>query len=267
MKTEEKCHLYKLGEIVRQERKKRDMNQIDFYKFLFPDNDYNDENIKKKMNALENGKNTNANYELLFALHDKCELSMDYLFGFETKYPNYENKEACTYTGLSTETIQSLHTFSSALHNSIPEPDAEMSRETFIERDSLISKKNEAAWILKMIDLLFYEDNSSNKNPSSNLKILHDLYMLSVAIPKAIWGTPEDSSDEVDDLGFGLNNSIPLVSNSLVMTDTFGGARSIDINKIHRQIWKDCLVKDLDVFIEKVRKEAEKQAVENSNKS
>ena len=124
-----KLPLIRLGEYIRGQRDSMKLNQVDFYKFLFPEKDLNDENIKKKMNAIENGKGKEMNYELIFRLHEKFDLSIDYLFGFQTEFPNYDNKAACEYTGLAPESIKQLHFWSKYLHKEIPEIQSNMTED------------------------------------------------------------------------------------------------------------------------------------------
>ena len=63
-------HPRRFGNTVRSIRKKKHMNQIEFYKYLFPDTDKEDENIKKKMNKIENGKQSSVDFDF-FLIHMK----------------------------------------------------------------------------------------------------------------------------------------------------------------------------------------------------
>jgi hypothetical protein len=49
-------YLLAYGDCVRTERNKLKMSQVEFYNFLFPENTKEVENIKKKMNMIEKGK-------------------------------------------------------------------------------------------------------------------------------------------------------------------------------------------------------------------
>ena len=92
------------------------MNQIEFYKYLFPDTDKEDENIKKKMNKIENGKQSSVDFDFFLALCHKCDVSSDYLIGKDS-YENFDIKQVCEYTGLSEAAVKQLHKWQTDANN------------------------------------------------------------------------------------------------------------------------------------------------------
>lgn len=177
---ERNLHLEKLGDFVRNQRKNMKMNQIIFYKYLFPEKNLNDENIKKKMNSIENGKGKEMNYELLFRLREKFDVSIDYLLGFEIEYPNYENKAACEYTGLKPETIKQLHFWSKYLMMNEPEAEVDMTDNQLEELYLKKTRISEAKWIFEITNMLFQPKSQTDiKEGISDLTVLYDLYMMS----------------------------------------------------------------------------------------
>ncbi len=253
MKNEYKSHLIHLGKVVKQERKKRKMTQTEFYEFLFPDNDEEELNVKKKMNYIENAKWVEVKYELLLALNEKCELSMDYLLGFENKYPNHDNKFACLYTGLSVETINLLHRLSKAKNADIPPLSSHMDEQQRKKRCQIFSEKMEADWILKISDLLFFEGKDKKGRELSNLKLLFDLYMISVSKPERLFGLPIGTVNKDDDcIDISYKNK-ELYFDSLLLSDSFDVTHSLDIEEVYQQIWRNRLERDLEEFIAEVR--------------
>lgn len=238
-------YLMMLGRIVREERKKRKMTQIQFFNYLFPEEMYSDESKKKKINAIERGKGVYVNYETLFKLHEKCDLSMDYMFGLETEFPNYETKTACEYTGLDKHTIQQLHLFAKDLNASLPSLSSGMTEHQQMEYVTICEKQIQANWVLKTIDTLFLEKQNNKGNRITNLRILFDLYMMSVTKPESVLGTP------VEDNGHMLNrnSTVRIDINSLSMRDSFHSIHRIDVEKVHKEIWMKKLVADLDSFV------------------
>ena len=74
-------HPTAFGELVRTERKRLKLSQVDFYLFLFPDTNKAEETIKKKMNSIENGKQKSIDFDFLLAVCQKCDVSADYILG------------------------------------------------------------------------------------------------------------------------------------------------------------------------------------------
>ena len=242
-----------IGTTVKKERTKKNMKQIEFYNFLFPNNGLDLKNTKSKMHDIEKSKRKTIDPDLLYALHEKCNLGMDYIFGYETVFPNHENENACKYTGLSVETIELLHELAEAKRANVPPLEPDMSEEDCSKRCRILDKKQEAEWILNIVEMLLTE-NIDNKNESyPNYNILFDLYMLSVIKPERIFGITRDYTDEDLSIEQVFNKSRELYITSLSMQDSFGLGHTIDINKIHQQIWKERLAADIERFIAMVQ--------------
>ena len=107
-------YLENFGKLVKSLRTscKPKLSQVDFYKSLIPNSGKEDENIKKKMNKIENGKEKNIDLELLAAIQNKYDFSLDYIFGLTKDYTNYDNKHYCEYFGLDEKAIKNLHKLS-----------------------------------------------------------------------------------------------------------------------------------------------------------
>lgn len=108
MEDEKIVHLKELGNTVVRIRKELNKSQIEFYRYLFPDDNVTDELIKKKMNAIENGKRKNIDIEFLNAIASKCNCGLDYLFGLKKDYKSYTNEFLCNYFGLCEDAIEGL---------------------------------------------------------------------------------------------------------------------------------------------------------------
>lgn len=247
MKGGKNPYLVKIGEAVKAERTKRKMSQTAFYTFLFPGVYWDDKSIKSKMHDIEHGDYKFIDPVFLQALHDKCNLGMDYLFGFETEFPNHENEQASAYTGLSSKTVEILHELEVAKDASIPDLEPDMSDEEYKHICKMRNDKQEADWILKILEVLLSEDLDKG-DTYPNYNILFDLYMISVVKPAKLRGVPMDSLKGDDGLLEISKHTKELDMDNLHMKDTFGVLHTININKIHQQIWKDKLNVDIERF-------------------
>jgi len=246
-----KLPLCELGRFVCEKRKKKKMNQVAFYRYLFPEKTIEDENIKKKMNAIEHGKGKELNCELLFRLHEKFDLSIDYLFGFETEYPNYENKAACNYTGLSPVSIKQLHFWSRYLLGDEPEYTQGMSDEEHKEYVTEITRIREAKWIFAILNFLLQPKSIEEENTGiSDLSILYDIYMLVNDKTKRITGIPEKVLNSNLPWIDKLSQSVTLSPDSLYFSDSMNEPHSVNIREINKKIWKERLLKDIDDLIQ-----------------
>lgn len=249
-KMERNLHLEKLGDFVRNQRKNMKMNQIIFYKYLFPEKNLNDENIKKKMNSIENGKGKEMNYELLFRLREKFDVSIDYLLGFEIEYPNYENKAACEYTGLKPETIKQLHFWSKYLMMNEPEVEVDMTDNQLEELYLKKTRISEAKWIFEITNLLFQPKSQTDiKEGISDLTVLYDLYMMSFDKTKKIVGIPLDIANSGLSWFDQVGNNIALDPESLSFADSMNEIHTVNIKEITRKIWEERLLKDINIMI------------------
>lgn len=249
-KMERNLHLEKLGDYVRNQRKNMKMNQINFYKYLFPEKNLNDENIKKKMNSIENGKGKEMNYELLFRLREKFDVSIDYLLGFEIEYPNYENKAACEYTGLKPETIKQLHFWSKYLMMIEPEAEVDMTDNQLEELYLKKTRISEAKWIFEITNMLFQPKSQTDiKEGISDLTVLYDLYMMSFDKTKKIVGIPLDIANSGLSWFDQVGNNIALDPESLSFADSMNEIHTVNIKEITRKIWEERLLKDINIMI------------------
>lgn len=255
MKTESFIHPDAFGNLVRAERKRLNMNQIDFYSFLFPDNGKEEETIKKKMNSIENGKQKSIDFDMLLAICQKCDVSADYILGLKTDYRNHASEFVCSYTGLDENAVNHLHKWNVDKNNGA---DLSLIGKAFWEGQEQdvnnAYNKQSAITFLRIINYLFKEgelpsDNNRKKGIRySNLRILYSLYLLCMAKPKTITGTT--ILDESDTLQYLLAGNIidpyakSVISDSLKYIKLDGSKLVImeDDNNVHYPIYmKDIL--------------------------
>ena len=237
-------YLDKMANCVKDERRKRGLSQINFYKYLFPERNLSDESIKSYMNDIEKANRKMIDPDLLHALHEKCNLGMDYVFGYETEFPNHESENACKYTGLSVETVELLNKLAMAKKAEIPPLEAGMSDEDYKRRCNVLNDKQEADWILKIVEVM---DTSEGTLPNYN--ILFDLYMMAVMRPAALRGIELNSVGDDEGLMQLSRKYKDLYVDSLYIKDTFGISHTINMDQVHQQIWRDKLNDDVKRFI------------------
>ena len=247
---EYKRPLIEMGDRIRSIRKKNaKLNQVSFYRVLFPEKDLQDENIKKKMNKIENGKIKEIDFDLLLRLHEKYDVSVDYLLGYETEYTDYENKAASLYTGLSSGAIKQLHSWKKDRqidNNKISTGSNDEIKELIYKRN----QRNEADRMLKIINRLLEPCDDNRK--SSGLNVLFDIYMMSISPSDTVLGIPEELAKSNLSLIDRAASAIRISADSLSFSDGSGGIRNIDIGAISRQIWKEQLVNDIECFLSDV---------------
>lgn len=206
-------YLNKFSEIVKNKRAEMKLSQIDFYRYLFPDTNKEDENIKKKMNAIENRKIKNVDIELFITICKKCNISSDYLLGIEPTFMKHESKFIYEYTGLEEHAINKLHDWKICSDNGA---DISQIGEVHIGDDvekqiKMEFDKRNGMQYLKILNYLFLEDfisdNKNKKERFSNLSILYSLYSLVFEKPEAIIGKMTAKQQE-DFNGFLKNHSI-----------------------------------------------------------
>ena len=247
-------HLTAFGELVRTERKRLKLSQVDFYLFLFPDTNKAEETIKKKMNSIENGKQKSIDFDFLLAVCQKCDVSADYILGIKPDYRNYTNEYICNYTGLNENAVSFLHGWSVDKNN---EADLSLIGEAFWEEHeeevNKAYKKQTAITFLRIINYLFMEgelpaDNTrKTRETYCNLRILHSLYLMCMAKPISITGTPV--IDDADLLNEYLNNDLcdPFARHYIweLMHPNLDGSRPVfmeDDNHVHYPVsMKDVL--------------------------
>lgn len=260
MKKELNSYPIRFGDIVRQERKKRKLNQIDFYNMLFPDSGKTPENIKKKMNAVENGKLEYVDFAFFQAICEKCELSADYVLQKEKNYNNKETELICGYTGLSPEAVGTLHSWKKAADKDIPEWYAV--GEDLISATADEIKKRDGIQLLKIINLMFSKKRPKKKHGQQNLEtydnsgIFYSLYLLTFDKPYTIWGRPLAERHPVaftDDETFHLD-----AEEAIWLMDNEDTIFPVNPKEIIEQIARNRLAKQLSDLIEAV-KESDKE--------
>lgn len=172
-------YLENFGKLVKSLRTscKPKLSQVDFYKSLIPNSGKEDENIKKKMNKIENGKEKNIDLELLAAIQNKYDFSLDYIFGLTKDYTNYDNKHYCEYFGLDEKAIKNLHKLS--LNKDFIENNFKFNKEDIRKSNEESAHarddKKDAMCILKILNYIL-QDNSEFHPSYSNLSILYMIY-------------------------------------------------------------------------------------------
>ena len=251
-------HLVEMGNKIRTIRTKHKMNQVAFYRYLFPEVKLEEENIKKKMNALENGKSIRINFELLQRIHDKLDVSIDYLLGYETEYKNYENKAVSDYTGLSSEAVSQLHFWSKYKDSDLPEPTASITDAEFLRNLTEQQNKQDSYWILYITSkLLEMKSDEEQKKGIADLSILYDIYMMSLDPPEYILGIPNDIASKKIPFLEKAVNSVQIAANSISYKDSNNEIHPINIGLLNQQIWKERLIQDVEKFIIEIKKRGE----------
>lgn len=244
-------HLYKMGERIREVRKRQGLNQIEFYRAVFPEKDLETENIKKKMNQIENGALKRVNIDMILRICEHFDVSLDYLFGFETDYPNYENKAACLYTGLSSEAISQLHFWNGFRDKEIPPRRKGLSAEEEKKYYTELDRIRESKWILEIVnELLEKKSEADEKSGISDLSIFYDLYMMTLDAPSIVSGIDADIAFRDIPYWEKWEHIVKVSSDSISYSDQMGEAHSIRFNEINQQVWRNRLMKDIDDFVE-----------------
>lgn len=168
-------------------------------------------------------------------------MSLDYLFGFETDYPNYENKAACLYTGLSSEAISQLHFWNGFRDKEIPPRRKGLSAEEEKKYYTELDRIRESKWILEIVnELLEKKSEADEKSGISDLSIFYDLYMMTLEAPSIVSGIDAEKWKHI----------VNVSSDSISYSDQMGEAHSIRFNEINQQVWRNRLMKDIDDFVE-----------------
>ncbi len=211
---EQYSHVINFGKSLRNIRKKKGMNQIEFYKFLFPENPPSEEAIRKKMNKVENGRQKSIDLDMFLLICDKCDVSADYLLGKEKDYSNYDRKIIGQYTGLSDNALKQLHKWSLAKNITVNDScfDEAALVEDGLHDNTEVARMNKdsAMLFLGMFNLLFEGGKHTTtvndrkyEEAFSNLSIIHSLYMLCMDQPKIISG---HLTKEYIEENFGYSN-------------------------------------------------------------
>ena len=246
---------------ILETRKRNKMTQVQFYKKLYPSEDKSDDSIRKKMNTIENEKMKEVDFDLLFRLCKYFDVSLDYLFGLKTDYPNYKNKAVCKYTGLSPDAVQQLHFWNEYSQKDKPEFRQGMTEVEVREWQRETERITDSKWIMEIVDrLLGFKSDEEKKNGVANMTIFYDLYMLSIGAPEVVKGILEETARADIPYIDKIYQSVNIAADSLSYVDEMHESHPISIDKINRQIWKERLMKDVDDFIADISKIKQKES-------
>ncbi len=261
------------GEIVRKERNARNLNQVEFYKFLFPNTCKEEENIKKTMNAIENGKRSSVSIDFFMAFCEKCDVSADYLIGND-HYRNHDIAYICEYTGLTEKTVRTLHGWQDDANNGA---DISIIGNAFWgdegeKQMEMAYSKMYALQYLRILNYLFSEYETKEKFNGkqkrvkySNTGVLYALHQLCITKPYRLKG--KLLFEETFGHGYEyilardpfLKNCLDSVSlnatDTMVLQDENDVWYPLNINSVFEQIARNHLNKSIDRLIESIKKE------------
>lgn len=266
---EQNNYLISLGARVVEERSKRKMNQVEFYRFLFPDNPKEEETIKKKMNKIENAKQKTIDFDFVYVLCEKCNLGLDYLFGKQVDFKCHEIEFVNGYTGLSANSIEQLHEWKKGLDDDI---DINLFKDGFLYLDgndidpdylfNRVEKKKTGIQFIKIINYLFEggeESKGKRKEKYSNLSILYSIYNMCLSTPKEIMGISNVTPNNYEPIS-RLNQIEscyikPYDDGSILLRDSEDVWRPVNSRDLIIQMAKNKLDKQLDRLIEHINKQ------------
>ena len=259
------------GDAVRKLRNAKKLNQIEFYRYLFPATAKTDENIKKTMNAIENGKRASVSIDFFMAICRKCDVSADYLIGND-QYRNYDVKYVCEYTGLSEDAVIKLHSWQEAANNG---SDVSRIGEGFWgdegERQVMLAyDKLYGLQYLKILNYLFYEYETKEKFNGkskivkmSNVGVLHALHLLCITKPYRVLGkalieesigSKYEAMIERDPYLDSLFDHISLdAASSMVLQDENDVWYPLNISDVFEQIARNQLNRSIDRLVESIK--------------
>lgn len=267
-------HPKKFGEAVKSIRKEKGMNQVEFYKYLFPNTQKEVENIKKKMNSIENGKQASVDFDFFLELCRKCDVSADYLIGRES-VRNYDIKEVCNYTGLSEKAVVQLHRWQLDANNGA---DLSIIGSVYVGEDGerqmdQAFSKQAAIQFLKILNCLFNEGETkekvwgkTRKVRYSNVGVLYSLYLLSMSEPVRITGklNIEETFDGYEDFLFShmphlkpkLERVVVDPSSLIMFQDDSDVWYQLDMKKVMEQIGRRHLDESINRLLNTIKKDS-----------
>lgn len=260
----------------KQIRKANKKTQVEFYRFLFPDDDNSDYNIRKQIYNIEHEKIKTLNADLLIRLCSKCDVSADYLLGLSKDFSNHEIEFVCQYTGLEENAVKQLHEWNVDKNNG---SDISLVEEVYLEDSEeehmKMLRKQDGIAFLRIVNYLFKSGTRRNdfkrnkKEPYSNLVILYALYLLSMAKPTRL-----NASLIMDDYKEFLVKEYPWFKREfdyaeidldrvMAMVDNNGVHYLLDPKKTLEDMGRKQLDKAIDWLIEQVKKDDESGMVNN----
>lgn len=233
---EQNDYLCEFGKCFKNVRKEKKLTQVGIYRVLYPDVENSEENIKKLINKIENGKMKTLNADLVIRFCKTFNVSSDFLLGINRDYTNHELEFVCEYTGLEETAVNQLHEWNIDKNNG---SDISKLGEAFFaeeeEEHLKMHRKQMGIAFLRIVNYLFksgtkYGNKKKGKGEQySNLSILYSLYLLSMAKPKEVYASviPDDYLSFImhhyPNLGINLdyvsidhNSPITLVDNNNV---------------------------------------------------
>lgn len=250
-----------VGERVFIERKRLKMNQIEFYRFIMDDNKSNNENIKKKMNAIENAKEKTIDFLFLDNFCRKCEVSADYLFGYDTDFKNYKDKFINDYTGLDENAIEMLHSWKKAVD--VPVDTSKLSglydgEEGHKEMLAAIDKRAGKIY-LTIINKLFEPIKNKKNEKYYGLSMLGALFKLCMGKIKNVSAKiiPDDNIENMYKYGNEwLKNNIEyaqLDSKGLIfLTDDNNILHAISVEETYKKDAKEELIRAIEKMVDEI---------------
>ena len=255
-------YLVRYGDRVREERKKLGMNQLSFYSYLFPNHNKNEENVKKKMHDIENGKQKSLDLTFLMALCEKCDVSADYILGFDSEYRNHEIEYI--------EAVMKLRKWNKDKNNgadiSILDDDYIFYSNDNYDIEAAYNQaveKQTGKQFLRIINYLFNTEETTGKQnqrkrkTTHHLSILSALYLLCMTKPKYITSSKMHNEDYlklyypeysmfIHEMQIDANYPLTLVGDDNVHYP-------IDSKYILEQIGKKHLMERIDVLIQQLK--------------
>lgn len=244
--NEKIIHLKEMGKTVANVRNKMGKSQIEFYRFLFPYTDKEDELIKKKMNAIENGKGKNIDLVFLDTFASKCNCGLDYIFGLKKDYKTYTNEFLCDYFGLNENTINALHKIGKDkkidLYATVEYSTQKEKADCHSIKSQQHMDKDFACVFTALLDFLFMEEHIPEEKYLSKLSIFYYIYNYLACDAKL---KNEDIMD------FNYKESM---SDFTYMIDSENRVYGIEANDIFLELTSKKLLKILDTIRDRYHK-------------
>lgn len=261
-------YLKRFGECVRKIRKEKKMNQVEFYHFLYPEENKEEENIKKWMNKIENGKMKSLNTDFIIRFCCKCDVSADYLLGIERSFKNHETEFVNSYTGLDESAIQQLHKWNLGKNNGSDISSFDSFSFDYNNASEDEIKKNEkktGVQFLKIINYLFESPKNymydTKDDPYPHLTILDSLYLMIMAKPTKLCGNFRLIEDEEKLPANHRENYVYFDEDSLnakavmFLYDTDNNRHVIFGKHLLEEIGKKNLLAEIERLVEQIKEE------------
>ena len=265
-------NLTAFGKHIKDIRNEMGLTQVEFYRYIYPEDNNDDYNLKKQMNKIERGKRVNLKADFIIRVCKTCNVSADYLFGLSTDFRNHETEFIHNYTGLDEIAIKQLHKWNNDKNNGV---DTSMIEEAFFaeeaEEHMKMYAQQDGIAMLKIVNYLFKSGKRKNRNRKgkterySNLGILRSLYLMSMAKPERLEAhiIPDEYLEFLIENNKFLYSHLEPVNIDLKKTITL-----VDNDKTHycfdpketlERIGRDNLNRGVDWLIEQVKNDEKQQ--------